>query len=131
MKSGFYDLVAALGRLLLAAIFVHAGIEKIGNYAQTAQLMSAHGVPGALLPAVIALELGGGVALALGLLTRLVAAALAVFSAAAICIFLLPPANQTMTIVAFAELAMIGGLCGYVANGAGRFGLDRVLFRQG
>lgn len=129
MKPVIYDAVAALGRILLAAIFVYAGIEKIHGYAGTAHLMSAHGIPGALLPAVIALELGGGLALALGVLTRAVAAALAAFSVAAICIFLLPPANSLLAVLVFAEFAMVGGLCGYAANGAGRFAVDRLLFR--
>lgn len=129
MKSGFFDAIALLGRILLAALFIYGSIGKISNYPQTAQLMSSHGIPGALLPAVIALELGGGLALVIGFLTRLVAAALAVFSAAAILIFIVPPANPVMTIVALAETAMIGGLLGLVAAGAGRISADRWLFR--
>lgn len=129
MKSGFHDAIALLGRVLLAGLFIYGGIEKIPNYAPTARLMTSHGVPGALLPAVIALELGGGLALIFGFLTRLVGAALAVYSAAAILIFIVPPANQVMTIVALAETAMIGGLLAVVASGAGRFSMDRLLFR--
>lgn len=128
MKSTFNEAIATLGRVLLALIFIFAGIGKVMNYGQTALLMSAHGVAGALLPAVIALELFGGLALAFGFLTRLVAAGLAIYSVAAIVIFLLPPTNQLVVILVLAEVAMIGGLLSYVAAGGGRFSMDRILF---
>ena len=130
MNNSFYDASALLGRVLIAAIFIYAGIGKILGYAPTAQLMNAHHVSGHLLPAVIVLELGGGLALAFGLLTRLVAAILAVYSVAAIAIFLLPPANQLMTILVLAETGMIGGLLSYVASGAGRFSVDRLWLKS-
>src|SRR3546814_18598671 len=56
----YSDLV---GRILIAALFVIAGWGKIGGYAGTQQYMESMGVPGALLPLVIALELGGGIAI--------------------------------------------------------------------
>ena len=65
------------GRLLLAMMFVMAGLSKIGNYAGTQGYMEAMGVPGALLPLVIALEALGGLAIILGWQTKLVALALA------------------------------------------------------
>jgi putative oxidoreductase len=128
MKSTFYDSLATIGRVLIAFIFIAAGIGKVMNYGQTIQLMSAHGLAGALLPAVIALELFGGLALAFGFLTRLVTAGLAIFSVAAITIFLLPPPNQQGMILVLAEIAMIGGLLSYAAAGGGRFSMDRILF---
>ena len=48
------------GRLLLSLIFVHEGWAIIGNYDGAAAYMQKLGVPAILLPAVIALELGGG-----------------------------------------------------------------------
>lgn len=128
MTATFNDALTALGRVLLAIIFIYAGYDKIGGYAQTAAYMASHGVAGGLLPAVIALELAGGAALALGVLTRVVAAALAVYSIAAIVIFLLPPANHMGVILALAELAFVGGLCDFAARGGGRFSIDRALF---
>ncbi|MBU6422241.1 MAG: DoxX family membrane protein, partial [Gammaproteobacteria bacterium] len=119
MKTGLHDSLALLGRLLVAAIFIYGGIDKSLNFGLFGGLMSAHHVSGHLLPAVIALELGGGLALILGLLTRLVAAVLAVYSIAAIVLFLLPPANNVMLILVLAEIGMIGGLVSYLANGAG------------
>lgn len=130
MKNGLHDSLALLGRLLVAAIFIYGGIAKSRHFAQFAQLMNAHHVSGHLLPAVIALELGGGVALVLGILTRPVAAVLAVYSIAAIVLFLLPPANTVLLILVLAELGMVGGLVSYVANGPGQYSLDRLWFKK-
>ncbi len=130
MKNNFRDFLAFVGRVLVAAIFIFAGISKITGYAQIAQLMNSHHISGHLLPLVIALELLGGLALILGAFTRLVAAALTIYSVAAIWIFLLPPANQTMLILVLAEAGMIGGLVSYVAAGAGRFSVDHRWFKN-
>jgi putative oxidoreductase len=56
------------GRILLASLFLLAGLNKIINYTATAQLMAQTGLSPSsiLLPAVIALELGGGALIAFG-----------------------------------------------------------------
>ena len=54
--------LALLGRIGLSLIFIISGWGKIAGYVATQQYMEAMGVPGALLPLVIALELGGGLA---------------------------------------------------------------------
>ena len=69
----------AIGRVLIALIFIVAGYGKIGGYEATQGYMAAMGVPGGLLPLVIILELGGGILLILGLFTRYIAVALAGF----------------------------------------------------
>jgi len=68
-----------LGGLLMAWVFVHEGWSVIGSYSGAADYMQKFGVSGMLLPAVIALELGGGLLIAAGLLTRIAAATFAVF----------------------------------------------------
>ena len=68
-----------LSRLLLAQIFIIAGFGKLGGYTGTQSYMEAMGVPGVLLPLVIILELGGGIALLLGYRTKIVALLLAGF----------------------------------------------------
>ena len=73
-------LSAPLGRLFLALIFIVSGIGKISNYAATQGYMEAMGVPSAMLPLVIALEVLGGIAIVLGFKARLVAFAMAGFS---------------------------------------------------
>lgn len=130
MKTLWQDILALLGRVLVAVIFVYGGIDKSLHFSLIAQLMNNHHVSGNLLPAVIALELAGGLALVLGLLTRLAAAVLAAFSVAAILLFLVPPANSLLLTLILAELGMIGGLVSYIAYGAGRFSLDRIWFKK-
>jgi len=59
-----------IGRVLLAAIFVQGGYSKITGYVDTIDYMEQHGVSGALLPHVILTELGGGLFVLTGFLTR-------------------------------------------------------------
>ncbi|MHB1951096.1 MAG: DoxX family protein [Acidiferrobacteraceae bacterium] len=112
------DLIA---RILLAAIFVYAGIGKIMHYHMTQSYMMHYGVPGLLLPGVIAVEILGGACVILGLYTRAAAAILALFSIAAIVIFHRTFATQMDQIVTLAELSMTGGLIVLALNGPGRF----------
>lgn len=124
MQNALKALLIATGRVLMAAVFVHAGLSKIEGYAQTAAFMQSHGVPPVLLPLVILLELGGGLALAFGFFTRFMAIALALFSLAAIAIFVLPANSRTGVIILFAELAMTGGLLYTAAHGGGALSID-------
>ena len=71
---------APLGRIMIALIFVTSGFSKISGYAGTQGYMEAMGVPGALLPLVIAVEFLGGLAVVLGWHTRIAAFLLAGFS---------------------------------------------------
>ena len=72
--------------------------------------MDTMGVPGALLPLVIGLEIGGALALILGWQTRLVAFALAGFSLASATIFHAGFSNDMQTILLMEHLAIAGGL---------------------
>ncbi len=117
------------GRLLIAAIFLLAGLNKIGQYDGTVAYMASQGVPGALLPLVIALEVGGAIAIILGLFTRLTALALAGFSIASALLFHANLADQMQFTLFFKNLAMAGGFLFLVANGPGDWSLDKK-FRQ-
>ena len=66
------ELSAPIGRLLLSMIFIFSGFTKITGYAATQGYMESMGVPGMLLPLVIAVELLGGIAILLGFKARLV-----------------------------------------------------------
>ena len=65
-------MIHTVGRIILGSFFVLAGINKIANYAETAAGMDAVGLPGLLLPLVIALEIVGGVIVASARPARLV-----------------------------------------------------------
>jgi putative oxidoreductase len=98
------------GRVLIAQIFLMAGINKIGGYAGTQGYMEAMGVPGSLLPLVIGLEIGGALALIAGWQTRLVALALAGFSILSAIIFHADFVDQTTMIMFMKNFAIAGGL---------------------
>jgi len=99
------------GRILLATIFLMAGISKLGaGYAGTQGYMEAMGVPGGLLPLVIALEIGGAVALIIGFQVRWAALALAGFSVIAGLLFHANFADQMQSILFMKNLAIAGGL---------------------
>lgn len=115
------------GRILMATLFVLAGFGKITQYAGTQSYMAAMGVPGAMLPLVIALELGGGLALIAGFQTRLIALALAGFSLASAVLFHSNLADQTMFIMFFKNVSMAGGFLIIAAHGPGAFSIDRKL----
>ena len=73
---------AWLGRLLLAAIFLHEAWAKLTAYDAAVGYMQAFGLPGWLLPFAIAVELVGGILVIAGLYTRVAALALALFCVA-------------------------------------------------
>lgn len=113
------------GRILLAHIFLLAGLNKITGYSGTQAYMEAMGVPGMLLPLVILLEVGGALALIVGWQTRWAAYALALFSIVSALIFHSNLSDQIQMILFMKNLAMAGGLLVLAANGAGAFSLDQ------
>jgi putative oxidoreductase len=113
------------GRILLAHIFLLAGINKISGYSGTQGYMEAMGVPGMLLPLVILLEVGGAVAIIVGWQTRWAAYALALFSIVAALIFHNNLADQIQMILFMKNWALAGGLLVLAANGAGAFSLEQ------
>lgn len=120
------------GRILLAAIFLAAGIGKLGaGYAGTQAYMASQGVPGALLPLVIALEIGGAALLIAGWWTRLAALALAGFTLAAAALFHANFAEPMQQILFLKNVAIAGGFLMLVAHGAGAWSLDARLAAKG
>ena len=118
--------VPFVGRILVAAIFILSGLGKIGAPAATQGYIAAMGLPAPLLAYIgaIAVELGGGLLLLAGYRTKLVAAALAVFSIVTAFIFHHALADQNQMIHFLKNFAMAGGLLQFVAYGAGRISLD-------
>jgi putative oxidoreductase len=115
------------GRIMLALIFVTAGYSKIGGYDGTLEYMQAFNLPAFLLPLVILAELGGGIALIAGFLTRTAAAGLAIFCVVSALIFHSNFSDQIQGILFMKNIAMAGGLLYVVAYGAGTFSLDHKL----
>lgn len=117
-------LAAPLGRVFIALIFVITGLNKISNYSGTQGYMESMGVPGMLLPLVIALEVIGGLAIILGWQARIVAFLLAGFCLVSAVLFHGNIGDQTQFIQFLKNLGLAGGFLFIVANGAGAWSLD-------
>ena len=115
------------GRSLLALLFLLSGLGKIGAYSGTAAYMSSLGVPGALLPLVIATEVLGALAIIVGWKTRVIAFLLAGFSLLTAVIFHNNFGDQIQTIMFLKNVSIAGGYLLLVANGAGPLSIDRRL----
>jgi putative oxidoreductase len=113
------------GRVLLASLFLLSGLSKLGAYTATAGYMSAFGVPSALLPAVIATEVLGAIAIILGWQTRVVAGLLAIFSVLTAITFHTNFGDQMQMILFLKNVSIAGGFLLLVANGAGPLSVDR------
>ena len=120
------SLAAPIGRILLSLIFVQAGVNKIVNYAGTQGYMESAGVPGALLPLVIAVELLGGLAVILGWHARLASFLLAGFSLLSGLLFHANFADPVQTILFMKNVALAGGFLMIVSHGAGPFSVDNL-----
>jgi putative oxidoreductase len=118
------NLADLLGRILIAAIFLISGIGKVSGYAGTQGYMEAMGVPGALLPLVIALEIGGALAIIVGWRTRLFAFLLGGFTLLSALIFHRTLGDQMQSILFLKNLAIAGGFLFLLARGAGGWSFD-------
>ena len=120
--------VAALdlaGRAMLATIFLIDGVQQIRFFDATRAYMDDFGVPGGLLPLVIGLHIGGGLAVLSGLLTRIAALSLAAFSLAAALVFHTDFADFNELNHFWKNVALAGGLVLLATKGAGDWSLDR------
>jgi putative oxidoreductase len=113
-----------LGRVLLAGMFIQAGIGKIFGYAGAQGYMEAHSIPGALLPLVILVEAGGGLCVLLGLFTRRAAIALAGFCVLAAIFFHWQPGDQMQMINFMKNITIAGGFLVLTGSGPGALALD-------
>ncbi|MBE0589796.1 MAG: DoxX family protein [Hydrogenophaga sp.] len=123
--------LALLSRLLLAALFLPAGIGKITGFAGTVGYIASVGLPMPTVAAVVAIavEVLGGLALIVGFGTRWAALALALFTLGASFFFhnywALPAEQQFMQQLLFMKnVGVTGGLLALAAFGAGAFSLD-------
>jgi putative oxidoreductase len=111
-------------RILMSQIFILSGFSKITAYAATQGYMAHMGVPGELLPVVIAVELGGGIALLLGFQVRIVSFLLAGFCIVTAAMAHNNFADQMQMINFLKNLAMAGGLLMFTQYGAGAMSID-------
>ena len=131
MSNALQNPLSLVGRILLAALFLPAGIGKLTGFAGTVGYITSVGLPLPQVAAAIALvvEIVGGIALITGFGTRFAALALAVFTVVASVFFhnyWAVPAEQQMIqqLMFFKNIAVVGGLLTLAAWGAGSWSLD-------
>jgi putative oxidoreductase len=120
--------IPAIGRLMLAAIFIISGFGKLMAPAGTIGYIASAGLPFASIAFVVAVavELGGGLLLVAGIKTRYVAAILALFSVVTAFAFHGNVGDQNQMIHLLKNIAMAGGLLQVVAFGAGAWSVDAI-----
>jgi putative oxidoreductase len=118
------NIIQLLARIMLALIFIMAGVGKVMDPAGTAAYMKLMGVPGILLWPTIALEILGGIALIIGYKTRMAAYALAIFSLLAAFIFHRNFGDQMQMVMFLKNIAIAGGLLLLAVGGRTAFCWD-------
>jgi len=120
------DYAAALGRLMIATLFLLSGLGKIAAPAVTQAYIASTGLPlpiaGYLIAVVV--EVAGGLLLAVGYRTTFVATGMAVFTLATAAFFHNNFADQNQMIHFFKNIAITGGLLQVATFGAGSLSID-------
>ncbi|MET0279429.1 MAG: DoxX family protein [Pseudorhodoplanes sp.] len=124
MKPQVADILAAAGRVLLSAIFVHEAWFKVTHYATSARFAESGGLPASLLPLAIVVEAAAGLLVLVGLFTRCAALALAGFCIFTALVFHTRFGDFNQLMHFEKNLAIAGGFLVLAAFGAGRLSLD-------
>lgn len=111
-------------RVLLGLLFVMAGLGKLGDVAGFAGYMASGGVPAVLAWPVVLFEILGGMALILGLQTRIVALALGAFCVLSGVLYHFDPADQMQMTQLLKNLGLAGGYLALAVTGAGALSVD-------
>lgn len=131
MFASLQNPLALAARLLMAALFLPAGIGKLTGFAGTVGYITSVGMPMPTVAAAIAaaVEVLGSLALIFGVGTRVAALVLAFFTLVASFFFhayWAVPADQQMItqLLFFKNVAVVGGLLALTAFGAGAWSID-------
>jgi putative oxidoreductase len=121
-----YPYIGAVGRFLIAALYLISGLGKIAAPAQTQGFIASAGLPFPFLAylAAIVIEVGGGILLILGYRSRIVASVMAVFTIAAALSFHRNFGDQNAMAHFLKNISITGGLLQIVAFGAGTLSID-------
>lgn len=118
-------------RLLLAAIFVLAGLGKLSAPENTLSYMQSFGLPGILFYPTIVFEIGAGLLLTVGLQARVTAFLLAGFTIMSGLVFHSDFGDQTQSIMLLKNMSIAGGLLMLTKHGSEHFTIDALLARRG
>jgi putative oxidoreductase len=120
------NVLPLIGRILLAAIFIMSGLGKLADPGAAMGYIASIGLPlpGVALAGAIAVEVGGGLLIAIGLYSRITALAMAAFSIATALLFHNALGDQNQMIHFMKNISIAGGFLQIAAFGAGAFSLD-------
>ena len=111
-------------RVLLAVLFILAGIGKLADVPGFAGFMASGGVPAFLAWPVIAFEILGGLAILVGFQTRIVALALGAFCVLSGVLYHFDPADQMQMTSLMKNLGLAGGFLALAVAGPGALSID-------
>lgn len=114
-----------IARVLIGALFLLAGLGKLGDVAGFAGYLASGGLPAFLAWPAVLFEIAVGAALIAGFQTRLVALAAAAFCVVAALLYHLNFADQMQIAMFFKNFAIAGGLLLLASTGAGRLAVEQ------
>ena len=118
------NLALLLARIFIAGLFIWDGTVILRNYDNTLGYMDVFGVPGFLLPPVIALQIGGGILIVLGWFTRTASLAFAAFALMTAFLFHTNFTSQGEAIHFAKDIAISGGFLALFVAGPGGWSVD-------
>lgn len=118
--------IVLIGRILLAIIFIMAGLSKFGDAAGNAAYFGSVGLPmpGILVWLVAIFEVVAGIAILVGFMTRPAAYLLALFCIASAVVAHANFGDQIQMILFMKNLAIAGGFLVLGASGPGSISVD-------
>ncbi len=130
MKT-YQNALNLIGRILIVALFLPAGLSKLAGFEGTLAYFASLGIPAPVfsLVATIVIEVVGSIALLVGFHTRVVALIMALFTLIAAVTghaFWAAPADAVFIaqLLFFKNVAVMGGLLILASAGAGGFSID-------
>jgi putative oxidoreductase len=124
------SIVAFFGRLMLALIFLVSGVGKFSNLAALDTMIQKSGMPAGLALPTAIFEVVGGLAIALGVMTRLFSILLAGFCLLTAILYHNNFADQMQAAMFLKNVAIAGGFLMLAANGPGALSVDARLRRR-
>jgi putative oxidoreductase len=130
------DGLVLLARVLLSLLFIIFGWQKLVGFSGAVAYMTSMGLPAAALAAAIAVfaELGFGIAIAAGFLTRPVAILTALYTLATAFIahrywMMTGMDHYTNMVNFYKNVSIVGGALFLFTTGPGKYSLDAVMRR--
>jgi putative oxidoreductase len=125
MMTSLASYAPLAARILIGALFLVAGLGKLGDVAGFSGYLASGGLPAFLAWPAVLFEIALGLALIAGFQTRIMALLGAAFCVVAGVLYHFDPADQMQMAMFLKNLAIAGGFLLLAAQGAGRLAVDR------